>query len=229
MAFLNKSDYFKFSVTLSSLVPTSNSDGKSASVAEATDETGAFIANEVFGTEYKPTVNYVVRSNVNAQSGDITLGETLSTDIGNVCLNNVQITTQAGSAPAVKASGESVEAGDNPVQSGFDIPAFRLGVLHHAQTLFSAFTLSGAGCYLQSANYTFSATLTKATKDGVCVAHDVSEGRIDCEVSIIQTGNDAPTLTTGSGWEIVSPLACENPDADSPTWSGSLTYYLTRT
>jgi hypothetical protein len=89
--------------------------------------------------------------------------------------------------------------------------------------------MGGEGCYLQTANYTASATITKATKDGVCIAHDVVEGRIEATVEIKQTGSASPSITAGSGWKITSPLTCTNPDADYPTYSATLTKYINRT
>lgn len=63
----------------------------------------------------------------------------------------------------------------------------------------------------------------------MCLAHDVSEGKIECAATITQTGSTTPTVTAGTGWKITSPLACDNPDADYPSYSITLTKYLSRT
>ena len=90
-----------------------------------------------------------------------------------------------------------------------------------------AFSFAG-DAHLTTTNYTFSANITKAEKDGVCLAHDVNEGKIECSLDLIQTGSTAPTLSAGDGWVVTSPLACDNPDADWPTWSATLTKYLAK-
>ena len=97
---------------------------------------------------------------------------------------------------------------------------------HHAQILWSAFTLGGEGCYLQSANYTAGGTISRATKNGETVAYDVTDGKLEAQITIQQTGSAAPTVTKGTGWEITAPLSCSSPDADYPTWSCTLSRYL---
>lgn len=97
---------------------------------------------------------------------------------------------------------------------------------HHAQILWSAFTLSGEGCFLQSANYTAGGTISRATKDGETISYDVTDGQLTVDVTIIQTDDTGPTLSAGTGWEITSPLTCSNPDADYPTYTAQLSKYL---
>jgi len=109
----------------------------------------------------------------------------------------------------------------------YEIPAFELSKKHHAQILMSALTFSG-NAHLTSASYTFSSNVSKAEKDGDCLAHDVTEGKIEVSVEFLQTGANPPTITAGTGWVITSPLACSNPDADWPTWSATLTKYLAK-
>lgn len=84
---------------------------------------------------------------------------------------------------------------------------------------------------MQNANYTLQANIGKATVNGEPVASDVTEGMIEAQVTIMQTGDSTPTITmlTGDvdyGWSITSPLACTNPDANYPTWTCTLTKYL---
>lgn len=232
MAFKTKVDYFGLTGSLAGLACVSNADGKTASVAEAADEAGTIVANTVYGETAAPSSSYVVKAAIAATAGTIGLGTaSASAEIGApVVLSSVTISTSAGSAPTVEASGEMVETGADQAQAPciYPLPEFNLGSCHHAQILFSAFTLAGAGCYLQSANYTASVTVTKAEKDGACLAHDVSGGKIEAAVSILQTGAEAPVLTVGTGWVVTSPLACDNPDAAYPTWTATLTHYLAR-
>lgn len=98
---------------------------------------------------------------------------------------------------------------------------------HHAQILWSAFTLGGTGCYLQQANYTAGGTISRATKNGETVSYDVVDGQLTVNLTILQTDSTAPTVTAGSDWEITAPLNCSNPDADYPSWTCTLSRYLT--
>ena len=144
-----------------------------------------------------------------------------------MCLNSIEIGTAAGSAPTFSASGEQVEHPSSGYCT-YPIPAFTLGRKHHAQVLFGAFTVRGGDCHLKSANYSCSASVTKAEKEGVCLTHDIVEGRIECSVEILQTGDTAPVIEPGEGWVVTSPLACSNPDSDWPSHSATLTLYLAK-
>ena len=231
MAFLAKTDYFGLTAALSGLVVTSNSDGASQSNVEATDEKGSIIANTTFGYTCAPSNSYVVKSTVTATAGAVKLGNVTTTDRGELapiyaCLNSLAINTSSGGAPTVTASGEGVENSNTGCK--YSVPAFTLPVTHHAAILFGAFTLSGTGCYLNSANYTITATVTKAEKDGTCLAHDVSGAKIEAQITIIQTGSAMPEITAGTEFEIIAPLACDNPDSNYPTWQATLVSYLTK-
>lgn len=226
MAFQSKTDYF--GLAGNGLICISDSDGRTASVAEAKDEAGTIVANTVYGEISNPSNSYVVKSTVASTATPIVLGSVHSVDGKSYVLNSVSINTTAGGAPTVEASGEQVETSATATCT-YSVPAYSLPVTHHAQTLLSAFALgSGDGCYLQAANYSCTATVTKATKDGDCLAHDVSEGKIEAQLTINQTRSTEPSLSAGNGWVITSPLACDNPDSDYPSWSCTLTKYLAK-
>lgn len=228
MAFKDKVDYFGIADS-DRIVCTSSSDGGSASVAEAKGEDGSIVAHEVYGEKIAPSCDYLLKAawGRGAESpapNPVKLGGVTSAGGAFVALTSLTITTSAGSAPTVSAGGEQVE-GEG---STYSVPAFSLPKTHRAQILFSAFELGGAGCHLTEAGYAAGCTLSKAEKEGVCLAHDVVEGKIECSVTIIQTGSAEPTIAPGDGWNVTSPLAESNPDADYPTWSATLTMYLTK-
>lgn len=79
---------------------------------------------------------------------------------------------------------------------------------------------------MQQANYTAGGTISKATKNGEPVSYDVTDGKLEVQVTILQTGATKPSLTAGTDWTITSPLNCSSPDADYPTWSATLSRYL---
>lgn len=155
------------------------------------------------------------------------MGEPITNDSKYFVINNVSISTSAGTPPTIQVSGEEVPNGSH-CGCTYTSAEATVEVCHHAQTLFSAFTLSGTGFYLTSANYTIECGLTKATKDGETVAYDVSDGKITCSLTIQGTGgNGTPSITKGTGWEITSPLTMSNPDSGYETYTVTLTKNLT--
>ena len=228
-AFIAKTDPFGLTGTGKPLALASVSDGKTASVAEAKDDKGDVVAYHVYGSTYAPTYDYKVKA-----AGTVSfpsLGTPVSTALQTgetvqVIPNNISISTSAGGETAVSISCESVPTGAVGCEWVYPSESVTVGVCQHAKILFSAFALSGTGCYLQSANYAISCSVGKATVDGEAVAFGVSEGKIEASVEIVQTGSAAPSIAAGEGWTVTAPLACSNPDADYPTWSATLTKYL---
>ena len=225
MSFQAKTDYF--GLAGNGLVCTSDADNATQSVVEATDEAGTVIAHEVFGETESPTNNYVVKSTVSNTTTPITLGSVHEVEGKSYVLTNFAINTSAGGIPSVTASGEEVElsASENCT---YPLGEYSISPRHHALTLFDAFALSGSGCYVNSANYSASATCTKATKNGSCLAHDVTNGRIECQLNITSTNGTEPTLSCGTGWYVSGALTRTNDDSSYPVFAATLTKYLTR-
>ena len=225
MSFIAKTDYFSLADT--ALACVASNDGASASVAEAKGENGEIVASTMYGETKSPSCDYVIKAAWTKAANAVKLGTVFGTVV-KIMLGSITINTQAGSAPTVSASGEQVEASAT-TGCTFPLPAISVPKSHHAHILFAAFQLGGTGCHLNAANYVASATITKATKDGDCVASDVIEGKIVVSITIVQTGSAEPTLTAGTGFDVTSPLSCSNPDADYPTWTATLTKYLAKT
>lgn len=61
MSFKSKTDYFGLSS--STLLIVSSDENKSAQVAQAHDEKGDIVAQEVYGETMAPTCSYVVKGN----------------------------------------------------------------------------------------------------------------------------------------------------------------------
>ena len=227
--FIEKNDYFGLADG-TMLVCSSSDDGRSNEVAEATGQDGAIVAHNVYGEKIAPSNEYVMKAvTFSKNEGELAIGQIHKLDDNQtcICLGSLSIGTSAGSAPTISASGEQVE--DN--SSGnclFKIPAISLTKKHHAQILFNAFTFSGTGIHLKSASYNITASITKGEKEGKCLTHDVVEGKIECSVEFLSVSGDKPTLTPGDGWEVTSVPSSSNPDADWPTWSATLTKYLTK-
>ena len=172
------------------------------------------------GETSAPSCTYVVKA-------DATLtGQKLGSASGGYVVSSISISTGAGTPPSITVTGEAVPSSSH-TDCYYDTPACTVEVCHHAQTLFSAFTLSGDGCYLTSANYTISGSLTKATKDGETIAYDIADGKIEAQVEIVQTGATEPSFAAGTDFTITSPLTKTEGDAAYPTWTATVTKNLT--
>lgn len=226
MAFATKIDWFGFAND--SLKVTKCSDGKAAQTVEAQGADGSVVASEVFGETLAPSCDYTVAGTVTWAEDAHALGKlTTTADGGKVALTNISINTSAGAAPTITASGESVA--DEATQGcKYEIPELSLPSTHHAQILWDAFSLTGDGCHLTAANYTAECSISKATVNGECVAHDVTAGKLTCAITLVQVGSEAPTIAPGNGWKITTPLTYDNPDANYKTWSATLTKYLAK-
>lgn len=220
-----KVDYFGIADN-TAVVVTDDDQGVSATTLESKGQDGAYVACEVFGTKLAPSCDYKMKGRwVIASGSEKKLGKVTEVDDKSFALIELSISTSNSSIPEISAKGNQVEDGATD-GCYFIIPAFTLEKKSHAQILWTAFTLTGTGCHLQTANYTASATLVPSEKNGSVLAFDVVEGKIEAEVEILQVGETAPTLTAGAGWYITDPLSRANQDSVNPTWKAKLVKHL---
>lgn len=228
MALPDKTDYFGLATNNNSLTLKNSSQNDSANNVEAVDAKGDVVANELLTAQASPSCTYEVVADL--ALGDIKLGAVNTISSRAFCISQISVNTAPATVTEITVTGEEVESGATTANSTtIDAGTLFLSRFHDAQILGSAFELSGTGCNLAGCNYTIRGDITKATVNGVCVAHDIQNGRIGCQVTVNQTGSTAPTLTAGSGWAITSPLTVDNPDEDYPTWTATVTKYLTST
>ena len=232
--FVSKTDPWGLSGTGKALALVSVADNKSSSVAEARNENGDTVAYHLYGTQYAPTYDYRV-----AASGTVTIpvfGAPVTATMADgtsvkLFATSWTLTTTAGGETTFALSAESIPSAVTAIcPYQIDCGDVDVGPCQHAKLLFdcvSGDAIGGTGCYLQSATYNGTCTLGRATKDGETIAVGVTDGRITASLTIIQTGSTIPTVTPDTGWEITAPLSCTNPDADYPTWTITLTKYLT--
>lgn len=209
------------------IVITSTNGNETATNVTAMGEDGSIVANEVCGFVSAPSAELALKADITKAAGAWKLGHVTTADTKSYALGSITITTTAGGAPTISISGNQVEDGATEGCT-YSVPAFSLSKKHHAQILFSAFSLSGTGCHLTGATYTISGTINVVTKDAVPIAFDIVEGKIEVAVTVKQCGSDAPTLTAGTDFEVTSPLASTNPDADYATYTATLTKYLAK-
>ena len=86
--FISKTDYFGLADG-TTLVCTTNSDGKSAQTAEAVGQDGSVVAYNVYGETISPSNDYLVKGTVAKGAGDIKLGGITEIDGKSICLNNL--------------------------------------------------------------------------------------------------------------------------------------------
>lgn len=232
MAFGTHTDYYDLADG-TMLACKGDTENAAAQVVEAPmNDEGEIVAQEVLETVRSPSCDYEMLAawarGAETTPDPVKLGGLTTVDGKAFVLVQLSINTQAGSAPTISASGGQVKNG--AAEGGvFKIPAFSLAFKHTAQILWSAFTVAGTGCHLTTANYVASVQLSRGTVNGATVSHDVQGGRIVATVTITQTGDTAPTLTAGSGWEITAPLTKSKPDAQYPSWTATLTKFITKT
>lgn len=232
MAFNTVLDYFGLADG-AKLACKGATENASATVVEAPlNDAGEVPAHEVLETQRAPSCEYEMLAawarGAETTPDPVQLGGVSTADDKTFILTGLNINTQAGSPPAISASGTQVKTGATEGDT-FDIPAFSVLFKHTAQILWSAFTLAGSGCHLTTANYAASVTPSKGTVNGGTVSHDVVSGRITAQLTISQTGDTAPTLTPGTGWDVTAPLTKTKSDAQYPSWTCTLTKYLTKT
>lgn len=224
--FTAKTDYFGLGDSTTLKIESSD-ENKSASVAELADECGDVANYNVYGEYAAPSCGYALKAslaNKTAKLGGLT---TVGTGAAarKFMLTQVETATSAGQAPTVSASG--VEVGSD-VSAGCTCDvSLAADFLHHAQILFSAFTLTGGK--LQSANYTASCEPTYAEVDGVRENADAHGFKIEASLTIAASGSTVPALSAGTDWVITSPLTSSNPNADYPSYTATLTKYLAGT
>jgi hypothetical protein len=224
MSFKTKTDPFGIADG-TTIVALDVTGGESATNTEAAGEDGSIVANTVSSTLRNPSVTMALKAAISKTLGQWKIGNVTTENSKCFALGTIEITTGAGVAPGMSVSGNQVQDG---AATGcyYPVPAFTLLAKHHAQILFSAFTLSGTGCHLITANYRISGKINLVTKDHEPIAFDVVEGKIEASITVKQTGSAAPELAAGTGFAITSPLAESNPDGDYPTYTATLTLYL---
>lgn len=228
MAFQPKIDYFGLT-SASQVKITDSNENKSAQVATGVDEKGDVQAVTPYGSQMAPSCTYVIASAYTFPSvkiGDASI--TVADQDDKFTITSINITTGAGQPPSIEVTGQGVpSAAASHNDCTYTIPATSLEACHHAQTLWSAFSeVTGSGCYLTNANYTVGGDLTTATKDGEIVSFDIANGKIEANITIVQTGATAPSVTPGTGFYVTSPLTKNDPDAAYPTWTATYTKYL---
>jgi hypothetical protein len=224
MSFKSKQDYYGLSAKAANLVLTSTTENRSASVAEAKGENGFTVATQMYGEKSAPSCEYAVKGDV--ALSDVKIGTVTTIDSRSFVLASLSVSTSAGAAPTVSASGQQVEDGATAACT-CTLPAISVEGLHHAQN-FGAFAISGAGAHLTQSSLTVTGTVSTAEKDGETIAHDVTDVRLEVSgtIQVSDSTYAAPAVTLSDGWVLTAPLSETNPDGDFPTYTFTATKFL---
>jgi len=226
MALSTKIDYFVQTANAVIKQVSSASNTDFAVKATATNERGDIIVRDVSQPRDSPSCDFVCFA---AGDVDLALGSVYTYATTHIaCLLGINIQTSAAAAPKVTLSGEELQAGAT-VTSTIDTGAITLSPRHKAQILAGAFTVSGTGCHLTECSLDVKANLTRATADGVTLAHDVSGATLTVTGTVVQSAATAPTIAAESGWTLNTPISQTNPDEGHTTWTFECTKDLTST
>lgn len=208
MARGNPTDYF--ALDGASLNINSSDEGVSINLAEAMNERGDFVARDTFEEIANPSCTYSLCDDYTVAS--LSLGAKISDYI----VTGITLNTSAGSGPTIEVNGEEVPEGFAQGYT-YTTPTFTLKKNHEAQILFSAFTLTGTDCYIESCSASLNCTLSRALDSNAeTCAGDVNGGVIEVTATIVQAGEVAPSITPDDDWTVTSPLTIsESNDAYS--------------
>ena len=241
MSWASKPDYCGISVANKLLVK-SVSLNNSGQYLEKHGQNGAYAATKPFGVRAAPTNTYVLVDDVELVGKHLGVVKQTPADTGQkYARESFSWTTGADEEPTVSATAVEVDSGASLTSTEtnrFSVPTFSLSPDHVAQIpefqwrtnepADVPFELSGSGCELLKCNGEMSCTIKTNDRNGDPKAHDVTNGHIVINITIAQYGDTEPTVNVYSGWDISSPLTCEEPDSDMPTWTMALSRPLVK-
>lgn len=195
---------------------------------------GSYKATKAFGVRSAPSNAYTVAGV--ARIAGKNLGEVNETDGRKFALEKISWSTGADQEPTVEANSQEV-APNAETRNTFEIPEFEISPDQIAQI--PAFKFAGsvqavpafsiptvndknAGVELTKCDGEISCKVGTNDKNGLPLAHDVTNGHIVLNLTFGQYGEATPEITLADGWKMSAPLNSEDPDSDMPTWTCSL-------
>jgi len=237
MSWEAKTDYCGLAVANKLLTKSANPN-TSASYLEKHGANGDYKFTKVFGQRDAPTNAYTIADSVTITGK--ALGTVVTVDTKKYALESIKWSTGADQEPSFDAASKEVAGA---TRNTFAVPEFTISPDQIAQipsfkfpvsgggtaTSVAAFSLSGTDCELTKCDGEISCKVGTNDKNGLPQAHDVTNGHVVLSLTICQYGQSTPTLTPAAGWDVSSPLNCDDPDSDTPTWTVTLTHPLTKT
>ena len=227
MALKTKTDYF--GLASKGFEVTDTAENRAAGyVAEARGPDNFLVAADSGGEIVAPSCDYVVTGT--ATLGSVVIGSVSTILTKKVALGGISITTQAGQAPKMTATGREIEA-NGTAHCKATLSGISLSPLFHAQD-FGLFTVSNG--QLQQSTLEISGDIATAMVDGVVKASDLVGAAVSVSGTIV--GVDAsgaiktPTVTlktpTGNVLQgvLTQPLTETNPNGEYPTYTFTATF-----
>ncbi len=219
MALKTKTDYF--GLASSGFEVASTGENRSIGTAEAQGEDGFTVAVESFGERIAPTCEYVCTSD--ATLAGVVLGSVRSVEGKTVALANVSITTRAGQAPTMTASGQQIEDSGS-AHCTCTLSDISVSGLFHAQN-FGLFSVSGG--QLTDSTLNAEGTVGTAEVDGVIKASDLVGGKLTVSGTIVGVTDagaiSTPTVTLnafgGKSGIFTTPVSESNPNGEFCTYA----------
>ena len=226
MSWDSKTDYCGLAVADKLIIKSSN-ENRSGQYLERAGQSGAIVATKPYGVLAAPSCDYTVQA-ANTFS-TIKLGAVTTVDSKRYALQSVHYENGADQEPVFSATAQEIEASSDGTTRTFDALSFATSPDEAAAMLCSAATVGGTGCELIKCVLDQSCQVKNHTVNGDPVASDVTMGKATVQLTILQTSTTEPSVTAGTGWDISSPLTCEDPDADLPVWTCTLSKPLAYT
>lgn len=228
MSWETKTDYAGLAVANTVIIKSSN-ENRSGQYLERAGQSGAIVATKAFGVLATPSCDYAIQAAKTYSEGDIKLGAVTTVGGKRYALQSIHYENGADQEPVFSATAQEIEASSDGTTRTFDMVGFSISPDEAAAMLASAATVGGTGCELTKCAIDGSCNVKPHTVNGTPVASDATMGKAVVSLTILQTSTTTPTVTPGTGWELSSPLTCEDPDADLPVWTCALTKPLTYT
>lgn len=226
-AFLAKFDFAALATVENGLIAKDHSRNGSNQSVKAGNQKGDTVAYNVFGSRAAPVVNYELSKDLT--DFPVVLGTVNTVDTAPYLVKQIDFKTAKATPVGMSATTEKLQAGAT-ASSTIDFGTITLTKLHKAQFIADSFTLGGTGCSLQANDISYKGNVTFGEVAGAIKSHDMSGGEIVQSITIQQTGVAVPTVTAGTGWEILEELKeTSNPEADYPTWTCTLNKFVAST
>lgn len=217
---MTKQDYFGLGCGWTAQ---STSENRSQGTASAQGSDGFTVAYQTFGDEkIAPTVEYIAGGTANLSQ--VVLGSTHQIDSKTIALGNVSISTRAGEAATMTATGTQIDANGTPDCTVSLGSVINIDYPFHAND-FGLFTVTGG--QLTDSTVSFEADIATAEVDGDIKGSDLVGGRVTVSGTIVGVSDAGvigrPTVTLkkvqNKDGVFTTPVTETNPNGDFPTYT----------
>lgn len=196
-------------------------ENRSSQYLKKLGQEGEIVATKLYGTHNaSPSCEYTIK-----KAGNITvqIGKVTTIDGNRYALQQVVLTTAAGSEPTLTATSVQIESTTDGEDRMFEAVTLAVNPEETAQVVLSAATVSGTSCEITGSTCTISGTVSPHTVNGDPVASGVHSGEVEVDLTVGQYGDTAPTFAAGTNFELSQSATVNDPDSDMPEWTAKFT------